>query len=146
MFCNRLYVFACLTLFSTMALAQGRVRYSYDSAGNRIKREAVLPVQKSMAKRHQSLSDGLIIPDASPAFSINVYPNPTEGSLRVNIPGLKASDKCYFGVYTPQGVQIIKEHVESCDVYIDLSDQPQGVYLLKFSVNNTTTTWKVIKK
>lgn len=29
---------------------------------------------------------------------------------------------------------------------IDISSQPTGIYLLRITINNSSTTWKIIKK
>ena len=42
---------ACLALLPAVAFAQNRIRYVYDAAGNRVRREAAVSVQKAMARR-----------------------------------------------------------------------------------------------
>lgn len=146
MLIRRFYILASLTLLPTMAYAQGMIRYSYDSAGNRIKREAVQPVKKTMTGHNSHTTVGPLSSSVPSVFSITVHPNPTEGLLRISIPGLKYTDKCTLEIYAAQGEQIFKENVTSNVVRIDISNHPPGIYLLKITVNNNSTTWKVIKK
>ena len=60
---RRLCTLAFLALLPLAAFAQGRVRYTYDEAGNRVKREAVLSVQKSMDYKElwQKLWGGVVL-------------------------------------------------------------------------------------
>ena len=143
---RRLCTLAFLALLPLAAFAQGRVRYTYDEAGNRVKREAVLPVQKSMARRHPYSPECQMPSGMSPALPISVGPNPTEGPVRIAIPGLKATDKCTLRVYAAQGELIMKADIASDAFDIDISNHPSGIYLLKITVNDNPTTWKVIKK
>lgn len=48
---RRLYLLLCIVLLSVCSYAQGKIGYSYDAAGNRIKREIIMPVPKTMAKQ-----------------------------------------------------------------------------------------------
>lgn len=81
----------------------------------------------------------------SHALPISVGPNPTKGPVRIDIPGLKATDNCTLGVYTTQGELIMKADIASDAFDIDISHHPSGIYLLKITVNDSPTTWKVIK-
>ncbi|MCI7284887.1 MAG: T9SS type A sorting domain-containing protein [Prevotella sp.] len=38
------------------------------------------------------------------------------------------------------------ENVRTGHVDIDISNHPAGVYLLRITINNHSTTWKIIKK
>ena len=74
------------------------------------------------------------------------YPNPTQGNLKVSISGLENSDKCHLDVYSIQGTQILAFDVNSDNANVDISNQPNGVYMLQITINGKSTTWKIIKK
>ena len=78
--------------------------------------------------------------------SVKIYPNPTKGLLKVSISGLKSTDKCSLGVFTMTGVKVMSCNTNTDNVDIDLSNRPVGVYLLKITINNNSTTWKIIKE
>ena len=137
---------AILTLLPVVSSAQGRIGYSYDAAGNRVKRQIIMPVPKTMAKQQNFSSDNQSFSDMLHDHSIKIYPNPTKGALRICISGLKGTDKCSLEVYTTLGVQILAKKIETDNIDINISNQPNGVYLLQITINGKTTTWKIVKK
>lgn len=68
-----------LTLLPIVSSAQDRIGYSYDAAGNRVKREIVMPVPKAMAKQQTFAADGQAFTDMLRDHTVKIYPNPTEG-------------------------------------------------------------------
>lgn len=140
------YLLFYLAMLPDVSSAQGRIGYSYDGSGNRVKREIVMPVAKAMAKQQRFASDDQSFSDMVRDHSFKIYPNPTEGALRVCISGLKETDKCTLEVYTPQGIQILTEEVKTDNIGIDISNQPHGVYLLQITINEKSTTWKIVKR
>jgi hypothetical protein len=143
---KKIYLLPILALLPLVSSAQGTIGYSYDAAGNRVKREIVVPVPKAMAKQQTFAADGQAFTDMLRDHTVKIYPNPTEGALQVSISGLTGTDKCSLGVYTSQGAQVLTENVKSDHVDIDISNHPAGVYLLRITINNHSTTWKIIKK
>ncbi len=143
---KKIYLLPILALLPLVSSAQGTIGYSYDAAGNRVKREIVMPVPKAMAKQQTFAADGQAFTDMLRDHTVKIYPNPTEGALQVSISGLTGTDKCSLGVYTSQGAQILTENVKTDHVDIDISNHPAGVYLLRITINNHSTTWKIIKK
>lgn len=139
-------VLACLALLPTVAFAQDRIRYVYDAAGNRVRREAAVSVQKAMARRLAVVSEETSQPDMLRERSIRILPNPTDGLLRASISGDGENGECSLYVYTPQGALILAKQVKNGSTDIDISNCPAGVYLIKITVNNSSTTWKIVKK
>lgn len=137
---------AILTLLPVVSSAQGRIGYSYDAAGNRVKRQIIMPVPKTMAKQQNFSSDNQSFSDKLCDHSVKIYPNLSKGVLKICIFGLKDSDKCSLGVYTTQGVQILAKKIKTDNTDVDISNQPNGVYLLQIAINGKSTTWKIVKK
>lgn len=73
-----------LSLFPILAFSQTEIMYDYDYAGNRIKREIMMIVQKSQTKK-QALNQLEFYTDKVNSHLIKIYPNPTRGELRVCI-------------------------------------------------------------
>lgn len=143
---KKYYLLFYLALLPVVSSAQDRIGYSYDASGNRVKREIVMPVPKAMAKRQNFSSDNQSFSDMLRDHSIKIYPNPTKGALRICISGLKGTDKCSLEVYTTLGVQILAKKIETDNIDINISNQPNGVYLLQITINGKSTTWKIVKK
>lgn len=139
------YLLLCFTLLPLASFAQNRIEYSYDAAGNRIKREIVISATRAMAKE-QAVDSLNLYSDKLNEHAVKIYPNPTRGALRVSISGLRSADECQIGVYSTHGAQIMLTAVNTDNVDIDISNQPTGIYLLKITINKKSTTWKIIKK
>lgn len=139
-------VLACLALLPAVAFAQDRIKYVYDAAGNRVRREAAVSVQKAMTRRQTVVSEEKTQPDMLRERSIKIGPNPTDCLLRISISGIGENDKCSLDVYTPLGALILTKQVVNGVAEIDISSCSAGVYLIKITVNNSQTTWKIVKK
>lgn len=118
------------------------VKYTYDNAGNRVKREIVMDTkalqQEEGAMEHYS--------DILSERTIRIYPNPTSGRLKIEIGGYDNSDQCFFRIFNVSGQQVFSIHATSSWTEVDISSQPNGIYILHISLNDKETTWKIVKK
>lgn len=121
--------------------AQGTLRYSYDASGNRVAREIVLSRQAEDSKE----------PKAQPyeerlsTRQVKIYPNPTKGNLKIEISDFTdCSGELYL--YNTAGILLTQETVVSGFGVIDISNETNGLYILKIVVNNEVSTWRIIKE
>lgn len=135
-----------LVLLPVVSSAQGKIGYTYDVAGNRVKREIVMQASRSMAKQQTGFSTAQTFSEKLRDHTVKLSSNPAAGTLTLNISGLKSTDQCSLEVFTPQGIHILTEDVRSDNTEINISSQPPGVYLLRITVNGKPTTWKITKK
>ena len=142
---RKIFLYFCFMLFPAFVFAQSKIGYAYDMAGNRIKREIVMSASQAMAKK-QSFESQDFYSERLREHSVKIYPNPTQGNLKVSISDLETSDKCHLGVYSIQGTQIFAFDVSSDNADVDISNQPNGVYLLQITINGQSTTWKIVKQ
>lgn len=135
---------AVLFLFCGQSvMAQNVVYYSYDAAGNRVKREIVLNRQNAPQQ-----------PDNSPYYSdqlatdyrIKIHPNAFDGMVRVEVLSKVGNYDGTVTVYSLAGAKVQECKVENGNAYIDLGDCPKGVYILHVEINGKSTDWKIIKK
>ena len=85
-------IISILFLLPLIVSSQTIVNYTYDAAGNRIKREIVL--SRSMENTEKPLTETLS------RKSISIYPNPTAGLLKISISGWETTDKCKFTIFS----------------------------------------------
>lgn len=133
--------FSCLftaVMFSMTVV--GQISYSYDLAGNRVKREIVM---SSLAPKN-SLVTGFT--EVLAKKNIRIYPNPTKGHLRVEVVGYDSTDKCLLQVFNATGALIINKKATLPFTEINITNQPNGIYLLQITLNGENTKWKIIKK
>lgn len=131
-----------LMLAMPCVISAQSVNYSYDIAGNRIKREIVMKTRA--LQQEESTTE--CYSDMLSERTIRIYPNPTKGKLRVEIAGYENSDQSVLRIFNVSGQQILSTHVTSSWTEVDISSQTNGIYILHLSLNSKETTWKIIKK
>ena len=119
------------------------LKYSYDAAGNRIKKEITIPQQNANKK---SAVEADFFSDRLCSKAIRIYPNPTSGMLKIEICGYENSDNGYLYVYNLAGQHIITVDITSSFTQLDISDKPKGIYILQIEINGETSIWKIIKE
>lgn len=117
--------------------------FSYDSAGNRVRREIV--IEKKAAPTKDS-ADGQYFSDLLSDKEIRIYPNPTDGHLKVEIRGYDNSDSCELSVFSMSGQQILAANPDSSFTDVDMTSQANGVYIFLIILNGKESSWKIIKR
>lgn len=140
------YLILSLASLPFVAKAQNSVSYSYDAAGNRVRRESVVPAPRAKAMLQSLETRETSYSDVIGSHSVQIKQDDEKEVLKVSVLGLKSSDKCTFGVYTASGVQAILSDVKSESVEIDISSLPSGIYMMRVAINETSKTWKFVKK
>lgn len=129
-----------LSILPLSVLAQ-TLSYSYDAMGNRIAREIVIskkaaPLKDSTSYMSEVLSER----------TVKIYPNPTRGQLKVEIPIQEGQLIPQFKIYSSSGQLIHSVKATSSTTSFDLSSTPNGLYLLHVIIGKEESTWKIIKK
>ena len=119
------------------------IKYSYDNAGNRVKREIVLP-QRNMPDGHVRAKDP--VSEKLGNKNIRIYPNPTSGVLKIEVAGFEDSDKGNLSIFNLSGQQLLNSDIISTFTELDISSSQKGVYILLINLNGESTTWKIIKE
>ena len=133
-------IICLIALCSSFSMAES-VKYSYDDAGNRIKREIILSQNKSPQNGNPTLFSERLTDR-----EIKIYPNPTKGQLKIEIEGFESEDQCKVVLFNMSGQQIYSSEMDERTHVIDLSARPNGIYILHLILNGTETTWKIIKE
>ena len=120
-----------------------RVVYSYDAAGNRISahRQILYSPQRSTGVDEiKSYNDSLS------NARITIYPNPTEGDLRIDITGIDNFERSEVTIHSSNGTVLNKISPLTASNEVDMTTYEDGIYLFVIRINDETTTWKIIKK
>ena len=138
-----------LVFFATVCLpllhSQNTVSYGYDAAGNRISRVIEMNFLKS-APAPQEEQPVAVYSEMLSDIELKIYPNPTDGLLKVEIRNLPEDQTADIQIYNLSGKQISTHRGISDYTTIDISAQPQGIYLMKIVAGEYRTEWKIIKK
>lgn len=121
--------------------AQTKISYSYDAAGNRVKREIVMSKTQNQAKQTSaSFSD--MVADRQ----IKISPNPTKGNLRIEVADGTTVEKGEVEVYSLGGIKITSAPIYNKVAVVDISQSANGIYILRVSIDGSSTSWKIIKE
>lgn len=65
-------------------------------------------------------------------YNINVYPNPSNGNIQIDLSKLNESSDMQFVVYNTLGIEVKRQQITGAEITnIDLSDIANGTYLYK---------------
>ena len=74
-----------------------------------------------------------------------IYPNPTKGMLRIDLPSL-TDQEAILKVYDQSGRLIMNNPVVSSGNEVDLSSSPTGFYIMVIQIGQERKEWKIIKE
>lgn len=136
----------CLLLFSCIAYSQTNFSYDYDANGNRIIRETIVLSTKMAHSENPNDSINEPIQKVIEKDNIKIYPNPTQGNLKVELNTSVSIDKIQIDIVNIKG-QLVYNTKEKLDSYIiNLTSEPKGAYILIMQVNDKKYEWKIIKE
>ena len=129
------------------------IKYTYDTSGNRLSREKV--INMSRLKSYSGVSGTSEVATAElPKFQdelsdmkITIYPNPTNGLLKVDITGGNIPSNAKIYLYNALGALVCQLVGIAGSNTVDISAHPAGAYVMRIVLgNNNISTWKIIKE
>jgi YD repeat-containing protein len=141
-------IFVVLLLTSTLAVAQTTIRFSYDDAGNRTKREILL--KKSLEANSDSASiseaDTELVTDWLDKMKITIYPNPTRGELTIDIANIPQDADGEITIHNTEGKRLHQlKQLNSTNV-LDLSAYSTGIYVVRITTGQKSCERKIVKE
>lgn len=122
--------------------SQNKLKYTYDAAGNRIKKEIIISPSTRSANVELSVYEEQIS-----ERTIKIYPNPTKGNLQIDISGGDIPKGSLIQIYNMSGALVsqVKDVVSTNK--LDISSYPQGIYILRITLDkDNKTSWRIIKE
>lgn len=119
------------------------VEFGYDAAGNRVMRRVI---ELRMGHSRERTSDTSHCSVQLGSARINVYPNPTDGVVTMELPADYPSVYCKATVYDNNGRLLFERSAVAGNIIIDLTGYTPGNYIIDLAVNDEHSFWKVIKK
>ena len=140
---KRISLLLSLLLLCGMGLMAQSIsyEYDYDQAGNRIRR-SVVALTRSDQKGDAVLSFTDELPDGN---RMTLFPNPTKGVIRFEM-GQPDGVLGHYRLFDLKGTLLMEGVCESHAFDLDLSGQPNGVYLIEFRNKNKVYSSKIIKE
>ena len=138
-----------LGFFATVCLQalypQNTVSYGYDAAGNRTSRTITMSLKSAPAPESPE-EPPVVYSEMLSDIELKIYPNPTDGLLKVEIHNLPEEQTAGIRLYNLSGRLITSLRGVTGFATIDISEQPPGTYLMKIVAGEYQTEWKIIKK
>jgi hypothetical protein len=128
--CLLFYIMLNISFSVTQAQNYHDFTFNYDSNGNRVSRSLTLihkkidPNQNNQPFVDSTTSDNL---------SVNVYPNPTQGKLQIEVLNLQPDSKIFISIYDTRNKLAVYKEINIKNTELDLSAFCSGLYYLKIS-------------
>lgn len=144
---KRLILFSLLIVFATVSKSQTfSATYVYDANGNRVQASVVY---LSISAPSKAINDRLMN-ENDVLSEIRVLPNPTKGNLSIEVLNISKEDLNYstnsIKVWDIQGRVIITLSSINEINSIDLSNYPNGIYIVRLSIKDIVKNYKIIKE
>ncbi|MFA5971551.1 MAG: T9SS type A sorting domain-containing protein [Lentimicrobiaceae bacterium] len=140
---KHLLLSACLLLISLSQLLAQQYTYVYDAAGNRTKVTLLKSSQVDPANIESK--EAVVVTDEGREFKL--YPNPTKGLVTIECPGLTEDSKVTCTIHDASGRFISNAvYTGQQTIKCDLSNVPNGLYILQIKLPDTQHVLKVLKE
>lgn len=137
--------FSALLIISTMtAMAQQKLSYAYDAAGNRTSRTIVMRARNANASDQEKTVEKSISMVAD--RQLKIYPNPVKDRLNIQLAHFDNKSVGTVLLYDTSGKMLYNQQITREDFFVDMSQYPKGYYMLRILINDEQSMWKIIKE
>ena len=137
-------LFLFVLFISTTLKAQNTISYTYDQAGNRLTR--TIKLGSSLVKRNHQPTDSVVIKETIGERTIKVFPNPTRGALGIDIQGGDPKQELRLVIYSGAGATLYNQPATEGLNPIDMTQYPQGWYVLRVVAGTEKKEYKIVKE
>lgn len=142
---SRLIYTLVFCLFTAVCVQAQIIGYSYDAAGNRTSRQVITLPSPPQNVEKQS-TDSVVVKDRLEERTILIYPNPTQGTLRIDIAGGNPDESLRIILYSGQGTVLYQAPAHMGSNPLDMSIYPKDWYILQIQEGESRREFKVIKE
>ena len=121
-----------------------RIENHYDSAGNRLTSEKIIIFTRGSV--NGKAPEEKMYQDSLASTRITIYPNPTEGDLKIDIEGVSDFGSSALTLYDMASKMVCNITQLSESNELDITDYANGIYIMVIKINEESTTWKIVKK
>lgn len=161
------FITLSLILFLSIRISAQTVAFTYDENGNRLTRTLTasrlsspskqipsvinsksLPTSQENSKTNETGQTEMLEKNATLSegeITLNVYPNPNKGILKVEFSNLPTKYESELRLYDLSGNEIaVKKNIENY-TELDITKFKDGIYILRVTIDSKIYDWKVIK-
>ncbi len=128
-------------------LEPGSELHYYIRAVDEVGKKVVNPVVGASAPYSYPRKD-VVVHTAKMNYSpqINLFPNPVRDFLNISFASVPYGSACELAVYSVDGTCFWQDFVRVEEIYrIDMSKYLSGIYIVRIKIDNSISTYKVIK-
>lgn len=140
---KKVIVISLLFLAQLSAMGQNKVSFTYDEAGNRIRRDAIVPIAKSSLK--EDLGREVTYEGSIGGKHVSVSTKESGNNIDVEVLGISNRDKGTISVYTSSGIMIATKSIAGTTTGVDLASNPDGLYIISITINRDKNAIKIVK-
>lgn len=134
-------LFAVCMLVLPICMSAQKIAYAYDPSGNRIERVIVL---SKMSKTEKSIN---FYTEEIEERTVKYYPDASGGQITVEISSIEGMQNGTITVHSfPNGSLVLNKKITSTKEQLDMSNQSNGIYILRVNIDGEISTWKIMKK
>lgn len=139
---------AAITLFCiTQVSITQSYSYSYNNAGNRLKREytEITIMPKSTDSGSEEKAEP--VKDTWSGMEVTISPNPTSGNFNILIEGGERRARFTYSLYNSKGSKLLSGILlHGSEQAMDIKSRPSGVYFLEIGEGQDRKIFKILKK
>lgn len=115
------------------------IKFTYDEAGNRIKREAITIVEVDTKDKDMNrfMNGNHLTED------ITVTPDKNRGSIHIDIKDNGTANSHHVNIYSIAGYMVLDKPTQDRVFDIDINHLPNGIYILVISSDENSDAWKL---
>lgn len=133
-----------LSILPLCGMAQSRVQYTYDNAGNRLT-QAVVYDEPDRSSKGDSRNGNTLTREVA-GHTVSVTVSPETGEVCVEVLGLGDDDDCRLSVYALSGICVLSQPLTDTRTTLDLGGNREDIYILLLRLNGTSASWKITMK
>lgn len=140
-------IFLLISLINIVFISlygQSKVKYVYDSAGNRVERVIILSTKGSSIEKEEATPH--FLEESISKQQVRFYPNPVKTNLTLEIGNIDNEFSGELMLYDQLGRLLQHQKIDKLSTNIDMSNYASGYYVMKIIIKGEQSTWKVIKE
>ena len=143
-----LFLFSAVLSSQYSTASADNIVFEYDAAGNCIEKykTIVVPRAQSVIPADEWFEDLILTDDAFGEVRVIIYPNPTQGFLKIEFQNKPTELPVNYRLTEMNGRPVSNGTTVGHFLTLDLSGFATGVYFLNLTMNGKSETYKIIKQ